>query len=36
MMIDLELKDGSQLVVADSTTPNSIVFNLKIHALMDA
>lgn len=34
-LTELELKDGSQLVVADSTTPNSIVFILKVHSAMD-
>ena len=33
--IELGLKDGSQLIVADATTPNSIEFHLKLHAPMD-
>lgn len=32
---ELGLKDGSQLIVADATSPNSIEFHLKLHSPMD-
>lgn len=32
---ELGLKDSSQLIVADATSPNSIEFHLKLHSPMD-
>ena len=35
VLLELELKDGAQLIVADVTSPNAIEFHLKLHAQMD-
>ena len=34
-LTELGLKDGSQLIVADATSPSSIEFHLKLHSPMD-
>jgi hypothetical protein len=35
LVLELELKDGAQLIVADVTSPNAIEFHLKLDAPMD-